>query len=220
MSASGHKVPVGVLISGSGTNLQALLDACADPAFPARIAVVLSHRPDAYGLERARRAGVPTEVHLQREHPDRASFDRAVVASLEAHGVEWVCLAGYMRLVTPVFLGAYPQRVLNIHPALLPSFPGLHAQEQTHAHGVRIAGATVHLVDEGTDTGPIIAQGAVPVLPHDTLPDLTARILRMEHRLYPLALRWAAEGRVRVEGRRVHLDLPPGTSPALFDPEP
>lgn len=220
MSLPATKVPVGVLVSGSGTNLQALLDACADPDFPARVAVVLSNRPGALALERARAAGVPTEVHLQREHPDRATYDRALVASLEAHGVEWVCLAGYMRLVTPAFLRAFPNRVLNIHPALLPAFPGLHAQEQAHAHGVRIAGATVHLVDEGTDTGPIVVQGAVPVLPDDTLPDLTARILRMEHRLYPLALRWAAEGRVRVEGRHVRLDLPPGSSPALLDPEP
>lgn len=215
-----EKVPVGVLISGSGTNLQALLDACAQPDFPARIAVVLSNRPDAFGLERARRAGVPTEVHLLRDHPDRAAYDRRLVEALKAHGVEWVCLSGYMRLVTPDFLNAFPHRVLNVHPALLPAFPGLHAQQQTLAHGTRIAGATIHLVDDGTDTGPIVAQGVVPVLPTDTLPELTARILRMEHRLYPLALRWAAEGRLKVEGRKVRLDLPSGVSPALFDPEP
>lgn len=218
--ARSEKVPIGVLISGSGTNLQALLDACAAPDFPARVAVVVSNRPDAYGLERAQRAGVPTEVHLQREYPDRAAYDRRLVEALEAHHVEWVCLAGYMRLVTPDFLRAFPQRVLNIHPALLPAFPGLRAHQQTLEHGVRVAGATVHLVDDGTDTGPIVAQGVVPVLPDDTLPELTARILRMEHRLYPLALRWAAEGRLRVEGRQVKLDLPSGASPALFDPEP
>lgn len=211
---STRRTPVGVLASGSGTNLQALLDATADPAHPARIAVVLSDRADAYALERARAAGVPA-IHVPRSR-DRAEHDGRMVAHLRAHGVEWVCLAGYMRIVTSALLSAFPWRVLNIHPALLPAFPGLHAQEQALRAGVRITGCTVHLVDEGTDTGPILVQAAVPVLPEDDLAALSARILRQEHVIYPLALRWAAEGRVSVVDGRLRLALPPGASPAVF----
>lgn len=211
---------VGVLISGSGTNLQALLDAAAEPGFPAEIAVVVSNRSGAFGLERARAAGVPTVVIKASEQPDRAAYDAALVAALRAHAVDWVCLAGFMRLVTGVLLSAFPRRVLNIHPALLPAFPGLHAQGQAHAYGVRIAGCTVHLVDEGTDTGPIVAQGAVPALPTDDEDALQRRILRMEHRLYPRVVRWAAEGRLGGEGRAVALDLPAGEAPFAWDPTP
>jgi phosphoribosylglycinamide formyltransferase-1 len=197
-----------VLISGSGTNLQALLDACAAPDFPARVAVVISNRRDAYGLERARAAGVPA-VWVPHRGKARADFDAELVAALREHGAQWVCLAGFMRIVTPVFLDAFPQRVLNIHPALLPAFPGVHAQAQALAAGVKVAGATVHFVDAGTDTGPIIAQGAVPVLDDDDEDALKARILAVEHELYPRALRQAVEGRLRVEGRRVVV-LPTG----------
>lgn len=204
-------VPVGVLVSGSGTNLQALLDAAAAPDHPAHIAVVISNRPRAFGLERARRAGIPAEVVLARAHVDRIAYDRALVEVLRTHGVEWVCLAGFMRIVGAPLLEAFEERLLNIHPALLPAFPGLHGQEQALAHGVRIAGATVHLVDAGTDTGPIICQGAVPVLPGDDVDALKARILRVEHELYPLALRWAVEGRLRVSGRRVEVEGGPQT---------
>lgn len=209
MSADG-RVAVGVLASGSGTNLQALLDACADPSFPARVAVVVSNRGQARALDRARQAGVAA-VHLpkRREQP-REAYDAELVAVLREHGVQWVCLAGYMLLVTPVFLQAFPERVLNIHPALLPAFKGLDGQGQALDYGVRIAGATVHLVTLDMDEGPIINQGAVPVLPQDDRDALQQRILAVEHRLYPQALRWAAEGRLRVEGRRVHVDLPPG----------
>lgn len=199
---SSRKTPVGVLISGSGTNLQALLDACAAPDFPARVAVVISNRRDAYGLERARAAGVPA-VWVPHRGKARADFDAELVAGLREHGAQWVCLAGFMRIVTPVFLDAFPQRVLNIHPALLPAFPGVHAQAQALAAGVKVAGATVHFVDAGTDTGPIIAQGAVPVLDDDDEDALKARILAVEHELYPRALRLAVEGRLRVEGQRV-----------------
>lgn len=205
---SSWKTPVGVLISGSGTNLQALLDACAAPDFPARVAVVISNRRDAYGLERARAAGVPA-VWVPHRGKARADFDAELVAALREHGAQWVCLAGFMRIVTPVFLDAFPQRVLNIHPALLPAFPGVHAQAQALAAGVKVAGATVHFVDAGTDTGPIIAQGAVPVLDDDDEDALKARILAVEHELYPRALRQAVEGRLRVEGRRVVV-LPTG----------
>ncbi len=211
-----EKTPLGVLISGGGTNLQAILDACADPDFPARVAVVFSNKADALGLERARRAGVPTATLSHRGWPDRASFDAAVVEILQRHGVSWVCLAGYMRIVTPTLLGAFPGRVLNIHPALLPAFPGLHAQQQALDAGVRLAGATVHLVDAGTDTGPILAQGAVPVLPEDTADTLGARILTVEHRLYPRVIRWAAEGRIHLEEGRLRLDLPADERPWLL----
>jgi len=204
---------LGVLISGGGTNLQAILDATADPAYPAEVAVVFSNRDDAGGLERARRAGVPTAVLSHRGWQDRAAFDRAVVDVLRQHGVGWVCLAGYMRVVTRAMLDAFPGRVLNIHPALLPAFPGLHAQKQALEAGVRVAGATVHLVDEGTDTGPILAQGAVGVRPDDDEASLSARILTVEHRLYPMVIRWAAEGRIRLEGRRALVDLPEGQDP-------
>lgn len=210
------RVPVGVLASGSGTNLQALLDACADPAFPARIAVVISNRAEARALERARAAGVPA-VHLPRRRSQpREEYDAALVEVLRGHGAQWVCLAGYMLLVTPVFLDAYPDRVLNVHPALLPAFKGLDGQGQALDYGVRIAGATVHLVTLDMDAGPVVAQGAVPVLPDDDRDTLQRRILAVEHRLYPQALRWAAQGRLRVDGRRVHVDLPQGETTWLW----
>jgi len=200
--------PVGVLVSGSGTNLQALLDS-QGAAY--RVAVVLSNRPGVGALDRAEAAGVPAVVVPHRGR-SREDFEDALLAVLREHEVEWVALAGFLRVLTPRFLGAFPGRVLNIHPALLPSFPGVHAQQQAWDYGVRIAGATVHLVDAGTDTGPIVAQGAVPVLPGDDAHTLRQRILGVEHRLYPMALRWAVEGRLRVEGRRVEVDLPPGES--------
>lgn len=203
------RVRVGVLASGSGTNLQALIDACAHPAYPAEIAVVLSNRPTARALDRARAAGIPAELVLAREFADREAYDAALVARLHAHGVVWVALAGWMRLVTPTFLTGFPGRVLNIHPALLPAFPGLHAQEQAWRAGVRVTGCTVHLVDEGMDTGPIVAQAAVPVLPDDDVDALSARILAQEHRLYARCLRWAVEGRLRVEAGRVRLHPAP-----------
>ena len=216
MRPGAGRVPVGVLASGGGTNLQALLDAEEDPDWPARIAVVVSNRADAHALERARQRGVPA-IHLPRRRDQpREAHDAALVQVLTEHGVQWLCLAGYMLLVSPVLLRAFPDRVLNIHPSLLPAFPGLHAQAQALAHGARIAGCTVHLVDEGCDTGAIICQGAVPVLPDDDALRLAQRILAVEHRLYPRALAWAVEGRLRMEGRRVHVDLPPGEHPWLW----
>jgi phosphoribosylglycinamide formyltransferase-1 len=208
---------VGVLVSGSGTNLQALLDAAADPRFPAEIAVVVSDRSAALGLERARRAGVPAEFLGARAFAgDRAAYDAALAARLAHHGVEWVALAGFMRLVGAPLLDAFPWRMLNIHPALLPAFPGLHAQAQALAAGARVSGATVHLVDGGCDTGPIVAQGAVPVLPGDDVAALSSRILAIEHRIYPRALRWAAEGRIAVADGLVQLDLPAGERASLL----
>ncbi len=198
---------VGVLISGRGSNLQALLDAAAAGTLGGRVAVVISNVATAPGLERARRAGVPA---LVRDHRGRTreDHDRDLLADLAAHETELVCLAGYMRLLSPVVLEAYPHRVLNIHPSLLPAFPGLDAQRQAWAHGVKVSGATVHLVEQGLDTGPIVAQEAVPVREGDTADDLAARILEAEHRLYPRAVRMMLEGRCRVDGRRVHVEGP------------
>jgi phosphoribosylglycinamide formyltransferase-1 len=193
---------VGVLVSGRGSNLQALIDAQRRGQLGGEIAVVVSNVEGAEGLERARRAGIPAVFRDHRGRP-REQFDAEVVEILRAHGVELVCLAGFMRLLSPVFVQAFPGRILNVHPALLPSFPGRNAQRQALEHGVKVSGATVHVVDEGEDTGPIVAQEAVPVLPGDDEAALALRILEAEHRLYPRAARLLLEGRCRVEGRRV-----------------
>lgn len=211
------KVPVGVLISGSGTNLQALIDACADPEFPARIAVVISNRRHAYGLERARAAGIPAVWRWHKKHPTREAYDRVLVDTLGEHGVRWVAMAGFMRITTQTLIDAFPDRILNIHPSLLPAFPGVDAQTQAFEHGVRISGATVHLVRLGVDAGPILIQGAVSILPTDDRDALQQRILAMEHRIFPLALRWAVEDRITVDGDRAQVDLPPGQARSLFD---
>ncbi len=190
---------LGVLISGRGSNLEAILDAVARGALDARVRVVISNKASAGGLEIARAAGVPTVVIPHGEHPDRASFDAAIVAALREAGVACVVLAGFMRLVTPVLLSAFPYRVVNIHPSLLPSFPGVDAQAQALAYGARITGCTVHLVDAGTDTGPILAQAAVPVLDGDDRDTLAARILVREHELLVRALGWLSQGLVEIE---------------------
>jgi phosphoribosylglycinamide formyltransferase-1 len=200
---------LGVLVSGRGSNLQAILDAIATGRCPARVAVVVSDRAEAAALERAQRAGVATCFVDPRAHPDGEHFDRAVADVLVGHGVELVCLAGYMRLLSPGFIEAFRGRILNVHPALLPAFPGLHAQRQALAYGVKVTGATVHLVDEGVDTGPILLQAAVPVRDDDTEATLAARILAEEHRLYPEAIRLVAEHRVELEGRRVRVRTAP-----------
>jgi phosphoribosylglycinamide formyltransferase-1 len=212
-----HSTAVGVLVSGSGTNLQALLDATQVPGHPAHVALVISSRKNAQALERARAAGVPAVWISPKRFDTPTAFEQALGEALEEHGVEWVALAGFMRILGPTFLERWTGRVLNIHPSLLPAFPGLDAQGQAHAHGVRIAGATVHFVDAGTDTGPIIAQGAVPVTPGESRDALQQRILKMEHRLYPMVLRWAAENRLSVAGRYVQVDLPPGDAAWLWD---
>jgi phosphoribosylglycinamide formyltransferase 1 len=194
---------IGVLISGRGSNLQALIDAQERGELgPGRIGVVFSNVEDAAGLERARRAGVAVAV---RDHRGlaRESFDAEVASVLQAHGVELVCLAGYMRVLSPVLLRAFPGRILNVHPALLPSFPGVKAQRQALEHGVKVSGATVHLVDESLDGGPIVAQEPVRVLSGDTEETLAARILEAEHRIYPRAVRAMLEGRLSFTGRRV-----------------
>lgn len=197
------KLRIGVLVSGGGSNLQAILDAIGAGRLDAEVAVVVSNVAAAQGLERARKAGVPAVVIDHKAFPSREAFDAAVVDTLRAHEASWIVLAGFMRVVTSVLLDAFPMRVVNIHPALLPSFPGVHAQKQALAYGVRVTGCTVHLVDAGTDTGPIIAQAAVPVRDDDTVETLRARVLSEEHRLLPAVVRDLAAGRVRREGRRV-----------------
>jgi phosphoribosylglycinamide formyltransferase-1 len=197
------KLPLGVLASGRGSNLQAILDACARPGFPARVAVVISDREQAQALQRARAASLEALWVNPKDFGDREAYDRALVRELETRGVGLVCHAGWMRILSPAYVRAFAGRALNIHPSLLPAFPGLHAQRQALEHGVRVSGATVHFVDEGVDTGPIVLQAAVPVEPSDTEETLAARILVEEHRLYPEAIRLVAEGRLRIQGRRV-----------------
>ena len=193
------KIRFAVLLSGSGTNLQALIDSVDADAM--EIALVISNRADAYGLHRAQAAGIPT-LHIGHKGKPREVYDQELVEQLQDHSIDWVFLAGFMRVLSPVFLNAFVGRVVNIHPALLPSFPGLHGQQQAFDAGVCIAGATVHFVDAGVDTGPIIAQGALPVSDSDDADSLQKRILAIEHRLFPMVMRWAAEGRLScVDGK-------------------
>jgi phosphoribosylglycinamide formyltransferase-1 len=216
-------IRLGVLASGGGTNLQAILDACAARRIDAEVAVVISNVATAGALERARRAGVEAVVVPSKGVTDREAYDLQLVEALRARRVDLVCLAGYMRIVTSAFLRAFGPtpatrgcpRVVNIHPGLLPSFPGLHAQRQCVDYGARFAGCTVHFVDEGTDTGPVIVQAVVPVLPGDAEEQLAARILEQEHRLYPQAIQWFAQGRLSVSGRSVTVDgaRPPAPGP-------
>jgi len=194
---------LGVLISGSGTNLQAIIAAIEQRTLAATIRLVLSNRADAYGLIRARNHGLPTVVVPHTNFPSREAFEAEVIRELQARGVELVVLAGFMRLLSPFFIRTFPQRIMNIHPALLPAFPGTHAQRQALERGVRIAGATVHFVDEEMDHGPIIIQAAVPVYPDDTEESLSARILAQEHRIYPQAIQLFAESRLEIQGRKV-----------------
>lgn len=200
-----ERLRLGVLASGRGTNLQAILEAAARPDFPAEVVVVLADRERAAALERAARAGVPARFLDPKAYADRAAYDAALTAALEAHRVGLVCLAGFMRILTPAFVRAWAGRIMNVHPSLLPAFPGLAAQRQALEYGVKVAGATVHFVDEGVDTGPIIVQASVPVLEGDTEETLAARILVEEHRLYPEAIRLFAQGRLTIEGRRVRI---------------
>ena len=197
---------IGVLISGRGSNLQSIIDAIGEGRLDARIALVISNKADAYGLERARLAGIETLVLDHKAFPSREAFDQAMVEALRARDVQVVCLAGFMRLVSATFVDAFPDRILNIHPALLPSFPGLHAQRQALEHGVKLSGATVHFVDTTLDAGPIVLQAAVPVLDTDSEDTLSARILEQEHRIYPEAIQRILDGHWRIEGRRVVFD--------------
>lgn len=197
------KLPIGVLISGSGTNLQAIIDAIEAGKLDAKIEVVVSNKANAFGVERARRHGIPTEVFDHRSFSSREAYDEAVVAILRQRRVALVVLAGFMRLLSPGFIRAFANRIMNIHPALLPAFPGLNVQQRAVEHGVRFSGCTVHFVNEECDEGPIIIQAVVPVLPDDTGETLAARILEQEHRIYPRAIQLYAAGRLQIMGRRV-----------------
>lgn len=198
-----NKLKVGVLASGSGTNLQAIIDGCEAGELAAEVVCVITNKASAYALERARKHGIPA-IHLNyRDFAGREAYDAAVVEVLNGHGVELVVLAGFMRIITRVLLDAFPKAVMNIHPALLPSFPGLDAQQQALDHGAKVTGCTVHFVDEGCDTGPIIIQAVVPILGDDTVDTLSQRIHRQEHRIYPQAIQLFAQNRLSVQGRRV-----------------
>ena len=203
--ATVQKTRLGVLISGSGTNLQAIIDACEAGKINAEVVCVISNKASAFGLQRAANHSIPA-IHLDHKtFAGRPEYDAELVKTLEAHGVELVILAGFMRIVTPVLLDAFPNRVMNIHPALLPAFPGIDAQKQAIDYGVKVSGCTVHFVDAGTDTGPVILQAVVPVLEGDSADTLAERIHIEEHKLYPEAVRLFCEGRLSVEGRRVKI---------------
>ena len=196
---------IGVLCSGRGSNLASIIDAIERGEIRAEIAVVIADKADAYALERAREKGIPAVAVVYRDYAERADFERALLTELHAHGVTLVVLAGFMRILSPVFVHAYTGRILNIHPALLPSFPGAHAHRDVLAYGVKVSGCTVHFVDEGMDSGPIILQASVPVQEGDTEEALAARVLAQEHRIFPEAIKLYVEGRLRTDGRKVHI---------------
>lgn len=196
---------LGIICSGRGSNLASIIEAIERGEIPAEIAVVIADKRDAYALERARTKGIPAVAVVYRDFAERADFERAMLDELHAHDVTLVVLAGFMRILSPVFVHAYTGRILNIHPALLPSFPGAHAHRDALAYGVKVSGCTVHFVDEGMDSGPIILQASVPVMEDDTEETLAARVLEQEHRIFPEAIKLYVEDRLRTDGRRVHI---------------
>lgn len=200
-----RQLRIGALASGGGSNVQAILDQIESNKLNARMVTIISDNPEAGVLKRAARHGVPHEVISPGEYEKREDHDQAIMEALKAKDVDLVVLAGYMRIISAAFVAAFPGRIMNIHPALLPAFPGIHVQQTAADYGVRFSGCTVHFVDEGMDTGPVIIQAVVPVLPDDTGETLGARILKLEHRIYPEAIRLFAEGRLRIEGRHVRI---------------
>lgn len=196
---------LGVLISGNGSNLQSIIDNIENGLLKAVIQIIISNNPDAYGITRAKKHGIPFVVLKNGHFKNKQDYDTELVRILKDNGVELVIMAGFMRIITPVLLKAFPGRIMNIHPALLPSFPGLHGQKQAVDYGVKYSGCTVHFVDEGVDTGPIIIQSAVPVLDDDTEDTLSARILKEEHKIYPRAIQLFADGKLDVHGRKVRI---------------
>lgn len=211
---------IAILASGSGSNLEAILSSEALKAAGVKCAVVFSNIPDAFCLARARKHGIPTEALSHKDFNKREEFDREVVSILKKYNPDLICLAGYMRIITPYFVQSFKDRIINIHPSLLPSFPGIQVQKKAIEYGVRFSGATVHFVNEGTDTGPIIIQAVVPILEDDTEDTLAARILKEEHRIYPEAIRLFAEGRLKIEGRTVRaLNGKPLLDAANINPE-
>lgn len=196
---------LGVLISGNGSNLQSIIDHIEKGSLQAVIKIVISNNPDAYGLSRAKKHGIPFVVLKNGNFKNKEDFDAELVKVLKDNGVELVILAGFMRIISPDFIKAFSGKIMNIHPALLPSFPGLHGQRQAVEYGVKFSGCTVHFVNEGVDTGPIIIQSAVPVLDDDTEDTLAARILKEEHRIYPQAIQLFADGKLEIKGRKVRI---------------
>jgi len=196
---------LGVLISGSGSNLQSIIDNIENGSLKAVIKVVISNKPDAFGVTRAQKHGIPVIIVKNGNFKSKEDYDLELVRILKENDVDLVILAGFMRILTPAFLRAFPGKVMNIHPALLPSFPGTHGQKQAFDYGVKFSGCTVHFVDEGVDTGPIILQSVVPVLDDDTEETLAARILKEEHKIYPQAIRYFTEGKMEIKGRKVHI---------------
>lgn len=196
---------IGVLVSGNGSNLQAIIDAIKSGEIKAAIKVVISDKEDAFALERAKKAGIKSVYINPKNYPDKNTFELEIVKVLKENEIDLVCLAGYMRIISEVLLSSYSRRIMNIHPALLPSFPGLHGQKQALEHGAKITGATVHFVDAGCDTGPIIIQASVPVFENDTEETLSARILEQEHIIYPKAIKLFVEGKLKIEGRNVKI---------------
>lgn len=212
------KLKVAVLVSGAGTNLQTLIEACREPAYPAEMVVVVSNNAGAYGLKRAQAAGIPALVIDHRDFKERADFDAALSSSVKDHGAEFICLAGFMRLLTEGFVRDWRDRLINIHPSLLPAFRGLNTHERAVEMGVRFSGCTVHFVRPEMDNGPIIVQAAVALHSDDTPERLRERVLDAEHRCYPLALRLIAEGRVRVINEMVRIDRVEAPGAALLNP--
>lgn len=211
-------ISLGVLVSGGGTNLQSIIDAIESKRLDAGIKVIISNNPDAFALERAKKHGIPTEIILKDGFPSREAYDEHLAKVLKERGVELVTLAGFMRIITKPLIDAFPMRIMNIHPALLPSFPGLHVQKKALEHGVKFSGCTVHFVDLGVDSGPIIIQAVVPVKDDDTVETLSKRILGEEHRIYPQAIQLFSESRLHVSGRRVFIKDGPEPSGALENP--
>ncbi|MBT3181864.1 MAG: phosphoribosylglycinamide formyltransferase [Deltaproteobacteria bacterium] len=200
-----NKINLGILVSGSGTNLQSIIDNCKSDRIDALVKVVISDSPEAFAIERAKKNNIDTVTVVRSEFDSRKSFEKKIVEILQSHKVELVCLAGFMRIIGKTLLGAYPNRIINIHPALLPSFPGLDGQKQAYDYGVKIAGCTMHFVDDKVDHGPIICQSSVPVMEDDTPQTLKDRILEEEHRIYPQAIQLYAEGKLKIKNRRVYI---------------
>jgi len=199
-------IRIAVFISGSGTNLQSIIDNCENKNIDGQIALVLTNEKAAYGIERAKKHGIPHCIVDHRDFSSREDFEKAILDAVTRHGpIDLICLAGFMRVLTPYFLKNAPCKIINIHPALLPSFPGTHGQQDAFEYGEKFSGCTVHFVDEGVDTGPIIIQAVVPIFSDDTIETLKARILAQEHKIYPQAIRYFAEGRIEIYGRKVFI---------------
>ena len=215
---SNKKLRLAILASGGGTNLQSIIDQCQQGILDAEIVLVVSNNPNAGALGRAKKAGIATTCINHRDFDQREDFDNAVIATLQEAGTELVVLAGFMRIISAVFLQAFPQRIINIHPALLPSFPGLHVQQKAIDYGAKFSGCTVHFVDDGVDTGAIIAQAVVPIFSDDSEATLAARILEQEHKIYPQVIQWFAEERITINGRQVAIEAGKQDKSTLTNP--